>query len=270
MLVSAAGNPFVGLDPATIALPLHGWAATLEFERCRRTRVVCGDPRDNGAHGGVQMKATSGNSMSTGSAAAGTQPSRRGGRPPTPASTPPEIVETIGWEPRVPIPLPRPSDVVDATSALQPRPKHKLVVLGDSISQGFRSLAISGEFLRVKHCNRVSGFYFSAFVYGQTLNASADFWADYHLVCVNSADQDEIRRVVGRQKIVDGGDHQQQSEKSKEAVSLAHGLQTFCAAAGVKMAAQIKSSTAALRAAIRSGDAGSPACINCCAGMLMK
>ena len=89
------------------------------------------------------MKATSGNSMSTGSAAAGTPPSRRGGRPPTPINTPAEIVETIGWQPRVPIPLPRPNGVVSPASALGPRPKHKLVVLGDSISQGFRSLAIS-------------------------------------------------------------------------------------------------------------------------------
>ena len=84
----------------------------------------------------------------------------------------------------------------------------------------FRSLAISGEFLRVKHGDGVSGFYFSAFVDGQTLNASADFWADYHLVGVNGADQDKIRRVVGREKIIDGGNHQQQSEKSKEAVAL--------------------------------------------------
>src|SRR4051794_6105748 len=105
---------------------------------------------------------------------------------------------------------------------------------------GFSRLAISGELLRVKHGDGVPGFDFSAFVYGQALNTSADFWADYDLVRVNGADQDKIRRVVGRQKIVDGSNDQQQSKKSKETVALAHALQTFCAAMGVKTAAQMK------------------------------
>ena len=134
----------------------------------------------------------------------------------------------------------------------------------------FSGLAIGGEFLRVEYGDSVSGFDFSAFVYGQTLNAPADFWADNNLISVNSADQDKIGRMVGREKIVERGNHQQQSEKSKETIALAHGLQTFCAAVGVKTAAQTKSSTAARRTAIRSGEAGSPACINNCAGMLMK
>src|SRR5436305_12517947 len=99
----------------------------------------------------------------------------------------------------------------------------------------FRGLAISGEFLRVEHGDRVSGFYLRTFVNSQTLNASADFWADYHLIGINGADQDQIRRVVGGEKIIDGGNDQQQSEKSKEAVARAHDLQTFCAAAGVKV-----------------------------------
>ena len=135
---------------------------------------------------------------------------------------------------------------------------------------GFRGLAIGGEFLRVQHGDGVTGFDFSAFVHGQALNAPAHFGADNDLVGVNGADQHKIGRMVGREKVIDGGDDQQQPEKGKEAVALAHGLQTFCAAAGVKTAAQMKSSTAARRAAIRSGEAGSPACMNCCAGMLMK
>ena len=57
----------------------------------------------------------------------------------------------------------------------------------------FRGLAISGEFLRVKHGDSLSGFDFSAFVYGQTFNAAADFWADYDLIGVNGADQNKIR-----------------------------------------------------------------------------
>ena len=96
-----------------------------------------------------------------------------------------------------------------------------------------------------------------------TLNAAADFWADNDLICVNGADQDQIRRVVDGEKIIDGGNDQQQSQKGEEAVARAHDLQTFCAAAGVKIAAQMKSSTAARRAATRSGEAGSPACMKC-------
>src|SRR6185437_15353971 len=134
----------------------------------------------------------------------------------------------------------------------------------------FSSQAIGGEFLRVKDSDSVSGFDFSAFVYGQTLNAPTHLWTDDDLIGINGAYQDEIGRMVGRKKIIERSNHQQQSEKSKETVALAHGLQTFCAAVGAKTAAQMKSSTAARRAAIRFGEAGSPACIKCCAGMLMK
>src|ERR1700731_459561 len=135
---------------------------------------------------------------------------------------------------------------------------------------GFGGLAISSELLRVKHGNCVTGFDFGTFVHGQPCNASADLRADHDLVGVNRADQDKIRGVVGREKIIDGGNHQQEPKKGEEAVALAHDLQTFWAAEGVKTAAQMKSSTAARRAARRSGEAGPPACINCRGGMLLK
>ncbi len=64
----------------------------------------------------------------------------------------------------------------------------------------FRGLAIGGEFLRIQHGDCVSGLDFSAFVHGQTLNASADFWADDDLIGVHGADQDQIRRMVAEKK----------------------------------------------------------------------
>jgi len=58
-------------------------------------------------------------------------------------------------------------------------------------------------------------------------------------------------------------------EKGKEAVALAHGLQTFWAAEAVKDGgANEKHRSSA--GSNSFGEAGSPACINCCAGMLMK
>ena len=62
------------------------------------------------------------------------------GVPPVPDGTPEEIREKITWEPRVPSDLDRPvpSKPAEGVSTA----KHRLVVLGDSISQGFKSLAI--------------------------------------------------------------------------------------------------------------------------------
>lgn len=68
------------------------------------------------------------------------KPATRAGRPPVPPGTPAEIAETIIWEAREPESLP---PVPDAPAPpREDRPRHKLVVLGDSISQGFRSFAI--------------------------------------------------------------------------------------------------------------------------------
>jgi hypothetical protein len=62
------------------------------------------------------------------------------GKPPVPPGTPDEIRDRIVWEPRKPIPLIRPIPAHPATG--ETTAKHRLVVLGDSISQGFKSLAI--------------------------------------------------------------------------------------------------------------------------------
>ncbi|GAA3632613.1 hypothetical protein [Microlunatus ginsengisoli] len=60
------------------------------------------------------------------------------GRPSVPDGTPEEIRDRIIWEPRRPVDL----DPLIPSVGSRPRRKHRLVVLGDSISHGFKSLAI--------------------------------------------------------------------------------------------------------------------------------
>lgn len=72
------------------------------------------------------------------------KPFRRAGRPPVPDDTPDEIRDTIGWDPRKPIETSR-SDLGIAVAAapVTKTPPHRLVILGDSISHGFKSFAIA-------------------------------------------------------------------------------------------------------------------------------
>jgi len=90
----------------------------------------------------------------------------RPGRPPVPPGTPPEVAETIVWEPRAPVPLERPVPAVPAAPT-GGRPKHKLVVLGDSVSQGFRSLAVHETSLSwpalVAHYGGIDDFRYPSF-----------------------------------------------------------------------------------------------------------
>ena len=72
----------------------------------------------------------------------------RSGRPPTPEGTPAEIADNVVWEPREPVPLGQ-SDVgvhLDPVDMGDPF-AHRLVVLGDSISHGFKSFAIADTHL---------------------------------------------------------------------------------------------------------------------------
>ena len=72
----------------------------------------------------------------------------RSGRPPTPEGTPAEIADNVAWEPREPVPLGQ-SDVgvhLDPVDLGDPF-AHRLVVLGDSISHGFKSFAIADTHL---------------------------------------------------------------------------------------------------------------------------
>jgi hypothetical protein len=70
---------------------------------------------------------------------------KRAGRPWVPADTPEEIRDSIVWAARAPVPLGQ-SDADGSDVTLPPQtetPPHRLVVLGDSISHGFKSFAIS-------------------------------------------------------------------------------------------------------------------------------
>jgi hypothetical protein len=63
------------------------------------------------------------------------------GKPPVPDGTPAQIKRDIVWEAREPLPLARQSAPAPARPAPDPS-KHRLVVLGDSLTQGFKSFAI--------------------------------------------------------------------------------------------------------------------------------
>lgn len=66
------------------------------------------------------------------------------GRPRVPRDTPAEVAEAIGWEAREPVPVER-ADLGHpfVLPALPTTPPHRLVVIGDSISHGFKSFAVA-------------------------------------------------------------------------------------------------------------------------------
>lgn len=72
----------------------------------------------------------------------------RSGHPEVPEGTPEEIRTQIGWEVRKPVPT-ADSDLGIAVTLpeIQDRPRHRLVVLGDSIAHGFKSFAIADTHL---------------------------------------------------------------------------------------------------------------------------
>ncbi|MFV0460275.1 MAG: hypothetical protein ACK5MT_16055 [Actinomycetales bacterium] len=79
-------------------------------------------------------------SASSQPAGAGAQPKtfQRTDPPPSPPGTPAEIAERLTWAPRPPLELPR----VDEPAGGSTDARHRLVVVGDSISQGFKSFAV--------------------------------------------------------------------------------------------------------------------------------
>jgi len=70
----------------------------------------------------------------------------RAGTPPVPVGTPDEIRDTITWDLRPPETRPD-AGIPFTLPALPETPPHRLVVLGDSLSHGFKSFAIADTHL---------------------------------------------------------------------------------------------------------------------------
>ncbi len=127
------------------------------------------------------------------------------------------------------------------------------------------------QFRRIEHRNQISGFHRRAFVHQQFLDAASHLRAHDHLVGVDRADQHQVARVVGGKVVVGRGDREDDSEKNKKLITRAH-ERAPCVAFGFgrNNAAEMKSSTAARRSAIRSGVSGLKPTILCIMGALLK
>ena len=66
------------------------------------------------------------------------------------------------------------------------------------------------------------GFHRSAFVHQQFLDAPFHLRADDHLIRIYRTHQHQVFRMIDGEKIVDGGDHENNSQQNKKSVASAH------------------------------------------------
>ena len=123
----------------------------------------------------------------------------------------------------------------------------------------------------IEHGNQIPGLHRCAFIHQQFLDASFHLRADDDLIGVHCSDQHEIREWSVEKIVVDRGDHKNDAEKNKETVASTHerapcGRDIW----GRNSAAEIKSSTAARRSAMRCGVRGLKPTILCIIGALLK
>ncbi len=78
------------------------------------------------------------------------------------------------------------------------------------------------QFGGVEHGDEISGFDRRALIHQQLLDAAADLRTHDHLVRIDRADQHQVPRVVGGQKVVGRGNHKDDSEKDKKFITRAH------------------------------------------------
>ena len=58
------------------------------------------------------------------------------------------------------------------------------------------------QFRRVEHCDQIPGFHRRAFVYEQFQNAALDLRTHDHLIRIHRADQHQVSRVIGGEKVI--------------------------------------------------------------------
>src|SRR6185437_8827719 len=99
-----------------------------------------------------------------------------------------------------------------------------------------------------------------------------DLRAHHHLVGVHGANQLQTVFTAGGCQVIDERSRENHAQEDYESVALAHGCAPFLAEllAFWNSAAETKSSTAARRAAMRSGESGSPGAIMAIRGALAK
>ena len=119
---------------------------------------------------------------------------------------------------------------------------------------------------RIDDGNKIPGLHRGAFVDQQLLQTTWSLRAHNDLVGINGADQHQVAVARGGKKVISQSNQENDSEKNEKAVTRIHlDSPSTGRAVGWKRAAEMKSSTAARRAAMRSGLSGS-----CCVMSLMK
>ena len=75
------------------------------------------------------------------------------------------------------------------------------------------------QFRWIEDRDQVSGLHRRSFVHQQFLNTAFYLRADDDLVRVDCSDEDQITRMIGREKVVGRGDDKNDSEKNEELVA---------------------------------------------------
>src|SRR5262249_23532457 len=122
--------------------------------------------------------------------------------------------------------------------------------------RGFGSLLLGGEFGGIELRDQVALLHDAAFIDVQLHDARCDARADHHLVGIHSADQLQIGRATDGNKVINDGDDDDEADEHGESASLIH-VRSFLAC-GLSREAEITSSTAARRCAMRADVSGSP------------
>ena len=74
----------------------------------------------------------------------------------------------------------------------------------------------------IEHGDQIPSLHRRALIHQQLLDAAFDLRADDYLVGIDRADQHQVARVVGGEKVVRRGNHEDDSEKDKETITRAH------------------------------------------------
>src|SRR5579864_28755 len=127
------------------------------------------------------------------------------------------------------------------------------------------------EFRRIENGDQVSRLHWRTFIHKQFLDTAFHLCADNDLVGVDGSDQHQIAGMICGKKVVRCGNDEDDAEKHEKTIARAHRRAPCWTFSWERNnAAEIKSSTAALRSAIRSGVRGLKPTIFCITGALLK